>query len=271
MVPLLHRAAITTNPQIAVVSQLLKVQLSLTPGLHCTACFWSYCFVISKLCSIVFCITHTTIHMHTNTWPNTDNHYWAKTLHTSKMQLGMYSRSILYLTHGFNWRIYGVSCRLQQLLKYLWIARNVLLWLIKVTADTKQELSSGATVPEQSGPKSVGGCCAPFRGEARFPCNTMSPGPRTTSVPSGILIHPAVWPEYTNITGRTDRQTDRRSWRVNCGGFTPPTLSLFRDWWHMDYQQTQPPRIEQVQALDKAMKPMHRSVHSRHCTANPPN
>ena len=36
---------------------------------------------------------------------------------------------------------------------------------------------------------------------------TMSPGPKPTSVPSGILIHPAVWPQYTNVT---DRQTDRR-------------------------------------------------------------
>jgi len=38
--------------------------------------------------------------------------------------------------------------------------------------------------------------------------NTMSPGPRPTSVPSGILIHPTVWPQYTNVTDRTDI-TDR--------------------------------------------------------------
>jgi len=36
-----------------------------------------------------------------------------------------------------------------------------------------------------------------FWGGAGFPSNTMSPGPRPTSVPSGILIHPAVWPQYT--------------------------------------------------------------------------
>jgi len=29
------------------------------------------------------------------------------------------------------------------------------------------------------------------------PSNTTSPGPRFTSVPSGILIHPAVWPQRT--------------------------------------------------------------------------
>jgi len=32
----------------------------------------------------------------------------------------------------------------------------------------------------------------------------MSPGPRPTSVLSDILVHPTVWPQYTNVT---DRQT----------------------------------------------------------------
>jgi len=36
------------------------------------------------------------------------------------------------------------------------------------------------------GPKR-GGCCAPFVGAAGSPSNTMWPGPRYTSVPSGIL------------------------------------------------------------------------------------
>jgi len=40
--------------------------------------------------------------------------------------------------------------------------------------------------------------CAPFLGrEAGFPSNTKSPGPKPTSVPSGILIQPAVWPQWT--------------------------------------------------------------------------
>jgi len=42
-----------------------------------------------------------------------------------------------------------------------------------------------------------GGLCALFFGGAGSPSNTMSPGPRSTSAPSGILIHPAVWPEQT--------------------------------------------------------------------------
>jgi len=32
-------------------------------------------------------------------------------------------------------------------------------------------------------------------------------GPRPTSVPSGILIRPTVWPQYANVTHRQDRQT----------------------------------------------------------------
>ena len=34
-------------------------------------------------------------------------------------------------------------------------------------------------------------------GESGSTSNTMSPGPRLTSVPSGILIYPAVWPQRT--------------------------------------------------------------------------
>jgi len=41
------------------------------------------------------------------------------------------------------------------------------------------------------------GCCAPLGGGAGFPSNTMLPGPRRTLVLSGILIHPAVWPQQT--------------------------------------------------------------------------
>jgi len=32
----------------------------------------------------------------------------------------------------------------------------------------------------------------------------MSPGSRPTSAPSGMLIHRTVWPQYTNISDRTD-------------------------------------------------------------------
>ena len=42
---------------------------------------------------------------------------------------------------------------------------------------------------------------------AGFLSNTMSPGPRPTSVPtvpSGMLIHPTFWPQYINVTDRQD-------------------------------------------------------------------
>jgi len=44
--------------------------------------------------------------------------------------------------------------------------------------------------------RKVGGCCAPFWGGelAGSPSNTMWPGPKATSTPGGILIHPAVQP-----------------------------------------------------------------------------
>ena len=49
-------------------------------------------------------------------------------------------------------------------------------------------------------------CQFPYVG-ATSPSNTVSLGPRPTSVLSGILIHPTVWRQYTNVTDRTDRTT----------------------------------------------------------------
>ena len=60
----------------------------------------------------------------------------------------------------------------------------------------------------------MGGGAVPLWGEgAGFPSNTMWPGPRLTCTPSFIMIHPTVWPQYTNVadsTGQTgqDRQKD---------------------------------------------------------------
>jgi len=59
------------------------------------------------------------------------------------------------------------------------------------------------------GPKIGGSGLCPFGwGGAGSPSKTMWPGPRPTSVPSFILIHPTVWPQYTNVTDRIDRQSD---------------------------------------------------------------
>jgi len=64
----------------------------------------------------------------------------------------------------------------------------------------KQELSSfwrGRLFGHnRHGLKSGGPLCPFLRGDWSL-SNTMSPGTRPTSVPSGILIHPAVWPQLT--------------------------------------------------------------------------
>jgi len=38
----------------------------------------------------------------------------------------------------------------------------------------------------------------PFSGGAGSQSNTIWPGPRSTSVPSGIFIHPSIWPQLTS-------------------------------------------------------------------------
>jgi len=72
-----------------------------------------------------------------------------------------------------------------------------------------------AVWPQYMG-QNLGGmlCPASFFGwgaELGPPSNTVWPGPRPTTMPSFSLIHPTVWPQYTNVTGRTDRQTGQQS------------------------------------------------------------
>ena len=63
------------------------------------------------------------------------------------------------------------------------------------------------------------GCALFFVGRTS-PSDTMSRGPRPTSVPSGILSHPVIWPQYTNVTDRQSPKTsvqfvlDWNSWRT---------------------------------------------------------
>jgi len=45
------------------------------------------------------------------------------------------------------------------------------------------------------GPKRGGGSAVPHSRSAGNPSNTMWPAPMSTSVPSGVFIHPAVWPQ----------------------------------------------------------------------------
>jgi len=53
---------------------------------------------------------------------------------------------------------------------------------------------------------------ASFRGGGTgTPSNTKWPGPSSTCMPSCILIRPTIWPQYTNVTDRQDRQDKQRS------------------------------------------------------------
>jgi len=45
--------------------------------------------------------------------------------------------------------------------------------------------------------RKLDGGCAPFLGGVGSPSNTQSPGPRSTSIPGGILVHSAVWRQRT--------------------------------------------------------------------------
>jgi len=55
-----------------------------------------------------------------------------------------------------------------------------------------------------------GGLLCPFPlGGAGFPCNTVWCGPWPTSMTS-FMIHPTVWPQYTNVTDRQDRHVKIR-------------------------------------------------------------
>jgi len=72
---------------------------------------------------------------------------------------------------------------------------------MQLTVRTENKSSAVAEVGDRLAtmhrPKSRG-CCAPFRWQAAgFLSNTMLLGPKPISVPSGIQIHPAVWPQWT--------------------------------------------------------------------------
>jgi len=66
---------------------------------------------------------------------------------------------------------------------------------VEAYPSTKCHLDPCSRLAATRGPKL--GVLSPPWGRAGFPSNTMSPGPRSTSAPSGTLIHPAVWPQQT--------------------------------------------------------------------------
>jgi len=67
------------------------------------------------------------------------------------------------------------------------------------------------------GRKVGGGAAVPLSmGELCPPSSTMWPGLRPTNVSSGILIHPTVWLQYTNVTDSTTGQ-DAKSVEIYWG------------------------------------------------------
>jgi len=71
---------------------------------------------------------------------------------------------------------------------------------------TKWHLDPSSRLATTDMDRKLGGACFFFGGGAGFPYNTMWPGTRDTSIPSGISIHHVVWPQYANVTDRQNRQ-----------------------------------------------------------------
>jgi len=72
---------------------------------------------------------------------------------------------------------------------------------------TKWHLSPSSHLATTDIGRKMGVLCRFREGGAGSPSNTMWPRPRSTCLLSYILIHSTVWPQYTNVTDRTDRQT----------------------------------------------------------------
>jgi len=65
---------------------------------------------------------------------------------------------------------------------------------------TKWHLDPSSHLATTDMGRKLGAAVHLFLGGAGSPCNTMWPGPKATPVPSGILIHAVVWPQYMGQT-----------------------------------------------------------------------
>jgi len=72
---------------------------------------------------------------------------------------------------------------------------NTMLLGPRTTFGTKWHLDPSSRLATINMGRKVGVC--PFLVGGGSPSSTMWPGPRPTSIPSGILINPAVWPQQT--------------------------------------------------------------------------
>jgi len=69
-----------------------------------------------------------------------------------------------------------------------------LTWQISMLNKSSAVAEMGDCGHNKHGPKKEG-AAVHLSQRARTPSNTMWPGPRSTSVPSGVFIHPAIWPQ----------------------------------------------------------------------------
>jgi len=79
---------------------------------------------------------------------------------------------------------------------------------------TKWHLDPSSRLATTDIGRKLEGCASFFGTGAGYPSNTMSLGPRPTSIPSGILILPAGWPQqiWAENWGRTVPLWGRDNW-----------------------------------------------------------
>ena len=65
--------------------------------------------------------------------------------------------------------------------------------------------------PQQIWAEKLGTAVPLWGGGPGSPSNTMWPGPRPTCMLSFILIRPIIWPQYINVTDRTEQDRQRSS------------------------------------------------------------
>jgi len=95
---------------------------------------------------------------------------------------------------------------------------------------TKWHLDPSCHLATTYKPKLRGGALPLCGRGAVSPPNAVCSGPKPTSMPCFVLIHPTVWRQYTNVTDRQDRKTYRqRSDSVWANRFTngrPKTVHM---------------------------------------------
>jgi len=120
--------------------------------------------------------------------------------HNNERKIIMQTKEIISNITAYN-HTYTVHKTVHRLSCYINIPKysKLFLRIVRKTSVRESDCPGNVRYPAAV-PLSVRGSC-------RSPSDTMSPGPRPTSVPSGILIRPTIWPHYTNVTDRTDRAT----------------------------------------------------------------